>query len=115
MQRSHGWHLLIGVLAVFASLVPAMAGSGIDTPSLFQQPNLFSQPKLFTAPQPRVRTPGAPTVPSLSANQCRVLTGTCPTGRLERVGTTCFCNTGKGTRRQGTTEIRPQGTFKNGP
>jgi hypothetical protein len=101
----------LGALLVFGSLAAMPAGAQ----DLFKQPTLFGQPKLFTAPQPLVRTPGAPTVPSLSANQCRVLTGTCPTGRLERVGTTCFCNTARGQRRQGTTEIRPQGTFKNGP
>lgn len=117
MPKSLGWSMPIAVLSIFISLAPTptMAGSGIDTPGLFQQPNLFAQPKLFTAPQPKVRTPRSPTVPGPVANQCRLLTGTCATGRLERVGSTCFCRTAKGAVQQGTTEIRPQGTFKNGP
>jgi len=92
-----------------------LAALPAEARDLFQQPGLFNQPKMFDVPIPTIQTPGAPTVPSLSGNQCRVLTGTCPTGRLERVGTTCFCNTARGTKRQGTTETRPQGTFKNGP
>ena len=106
----------LAALALLLSLtvIPAGARDLFQQPG-FQQPGLFAQPKMFEVPIPKIQTPGAPKVPSLSANQCRVLTGTCPTGRLERVGTTCFCNTARGTRRQGTTEIRPQGTFKSSP
>jgi hypothetical protein len=101
----------LGALAVLLSLAVMPA----EARDLFQQPGLFTQPKMFEVPMPRIQTPGAPSVPGPTANQCRLVAGNCPTGRLERVGTTCFCRSGTGTLRQGTTETRPQGTFKDGP
>ncbi|MCX5520956.1 hypothetical protein OSH10_21160 [Kaistia defluvii] len=111
MQRSLGRRLAFSAAALFWSLapLPALAGSGIDTPGLFQQPNLFAQPKLFTAPQPRVRTPAAPKIRPMAGSECRTLLGTCTLGRLEQVGDRCFCRTPKGAVQQGTTEIRRQG------
>ncbi|BCP56002.1 hypothetical protein K32_46190 [Kaistia sp. 32K] len=94
-------------LAILVGLAAIPAGAR----DLFQQPSLFDQPKLFEVPIPKIQTPGAPEVPGLTANQCRSLAGNCPTGRLERIGTTCFCNTARGGRSHGTTETRPQGTF----
>jgi len=100
-----------GVLALLLALAPglALAGGGIDTPSLFKEPDLFAQPKLFTAPQPRVRTPAGPRIRPMAGSECRTLLGTCPLGRLEQVGNRCFCRTPKGAVQQGTTEIRRQG------
>ncbi|WP_029077087.1 hypothetical protein [Kaistia adipata] len=102
---------LLGALAVLLSLATMPAGAR----DLFQQPGLFTQPKMFDVPIPRIQTPGAPKVPGPTANQCRVMAGTCPLGRLERVGTTCFCRSAKGGLRQGTTETRPQGPIRTGP
>ena len=111
MPRSFRRSAVLGALAMFAGLAagPALAGSGIDTPQLFQQPNLFSQPKMFTAPQPTVRTPAGPQIRPMVGSECRTLLGTCPLGRLEQVGDRCFCRTPRGAVQQGTTEIRRQG------
>jgi hypothetical protein len=101
----------LGALALLLGMATLQA----EARDLFQQPGLFNQPKIFDVPIPRIQTPGAPSVPSVTGNQCRVMTGSCPTGRLERIGTTCFCNTARGGVRQGTTEDRPQGPIRTGP
>jgi hypothetical protein len=100
-----------GALALLLSLAVLPA----EARDLFQQPGLFNQPRMFDVPMPRIQTPGAPDVPSVTANQCRILTGSCPAGRLERIGSTCFCNTARGGVRRGTTENRPQGPIRTGP
>jgi hypothetical protein len=100
---------------VAMAILLCLAAMPADARDLFQKPGLFNQPQMFDVPMPKIQTPGAPTVPSLTGNQCRVLTGSCPTGRLERIGTTCFCNTARGGVRQGTTEDRPQGPIRTGP
>lgn len=45
-----------------------------------------------------------------TGNQCKLIAGTCPTGRLVQSGTLCFCSTKDGGARQGTSRTRPQGS-----
>ncbi|MCX5513484.1 hypothetical protein C3941_19995 [Kaistia algarum] len=89
-------------LIAIASLALPEAGAARD---IFSSPGLGLTP----VPVPRVvpqRTPSG--VPALDANQCQLMAGTCPLGRLQRSGGRCFCASGNGTVRQGTTRTKPQ-------
>jgi len=85
-------------------LLAAPLGAGAD--SLFSSPGLGMAPVQVPRVVPKTVSPG---VPPLNANQCQLMAGTCPTGRLQRSGNLCFCVSGNGTVRQGTTRVKPQG------
>ncbi|MCX5495057.1 hypothetical protein OSH11_10105 [Kaistia dalseonensis] len=59
---------------------------------------------------PRVTPPPNAGTSPYTGNQCKLIAGTCPTGRLVRSGTLCFCATKDGGATQGTSRKRPQGS-----
>jgi hypothetical protein len=71
--------------------------------------DLFAPPSLGLTAPPRVevRPPATPLTPPYRADQCQLIAGTCPLGRLQRSGTLCYCLSGDGIR-QGTTRRKPQ-------
>lgn len=92
------------ILLLFGVAFLAFPEAG-RTGDLFSSPGLGLTP----APVPRVVPPRKPSgVPALDANQCQLMAGTCPLGRLQRSGGRCFCASGDGTVRQGTTRTKPQ-------
>lgn len=88
-----------------AVLIVALAPAGAGADSLFANPGLGMAPVQVPRVVPKTVTPG---MPALSANQCQLIAGTCPTGRLQRSGNLCFCASGNGTVRQGKTQTRKQ-------
>ncbi|MCX5478148.1 hypothetical protein OSH08_03975 [Kaistia geumhonensis] len=94
--------------ALLASAPPAPAQTLFNQPSIgFTPPPVVRTTPPVTAPSV-VRTVPPVTVPSLNANQCQLSAGSCPTGRLMRSGSRCYCASGDGTARQGASRPRPQ-------
>ena len=91
--------------ALYAALAAA-AVLAVAPPAGAQ--TLFKQPSIGFTPPPVVRTTPQVGVPPLNANQCQLSAGTCPTGRLMRSGSRCYCASGNGTVRQGASRTRPQ-------
>jgi len=84
-----------------------MAASLLADPALAD--SLFKTPSIGLAPPNVVRTVPPATVPPLDANQCLLMSGTCPLGRVQRAGGRCYCASPGGGVRAGTTRVRPQG------
>ncbi|MBB3931307.1 hypothetical protein GGR25_002357 [Kaistia hirudinis] len=91
---------------MMAAFLVLAAPLGASADSLFSNPGLGMAPVQVPRVVPKTVTPG---VPPLNANQCLLMAGSCPTGRLQRSGNLCFCVSGNGTVRQGTTRVKPQG------
>jgi hypothetical protein len=92
--------------ACAATLLAMMALSPASAGDLFGSPGLGLTPLTLPRVVPRPST----AAPGYTANQCQMMAGTCPTGRLMRSGTRCYCASADGTVRQGTSRKRPQGS-----
>lgn len=94
----------LGALCAGAMLLVAAAASGAEAQDLFAPPTLgMTPPRVIPPVTPMPKTPG------FTANQCLLSAGSCPTGRLVRSGSLCFCSTKDGRTLQGLSRRRPQG------
>ena len=105
--------LVAGLVAAVAML--ALAAGAADAQTLFRSPTLGFTRSTPPRTAPPLAPPGAirsapPLTPQpFDANQCQLLSGTCPLGRLQRSGSRCYCVSAPGTARQGGSQVKPQG------
>jgi len=94
---------MLALASALVGLSEAATAQGFDPPVGRDLPSVGRPvPRLSDPISPRIR-PEQPTLPDMGANSCRTLLGSCRSGRVEIVGSRCYCRSGSGTT-QGTSE-----------